>query len=44
MNLQLLYHEYLNQKFNRGLPSVPLDDFEYGILEEDGAKIILYRT
>lgn len=31
MNLQLLYHEYLNLKFNRGLPSVLLDDFEYGI-------------
>ena len=43
MNLQLLYHEYLNQKFNRGLSSVPLDDFEYGILEEDGALFFIER-
>ncbi|MGG3308743.1 hypothetical protein ABER23_15090 [Paenibacillus lautus] len=39
MKLQLLYHEYLNLKFNRGLLSVPLDGFEYGLLEEDGAEL-----
>lgn len=39
MKLQLLYHEYLNLKFNRGLPSVPFDGFEYGLLEEDGAEL-----
>ncbi len=39
MKLQLLYNEYLNLKFNRGSPSVPLDGFEYGLLEEDGAEL-----
>lgn len=31
MELQLLFNEYLNMKFNRGLPSVQTDGFEYGL-------------
>lgn len=39
MKLQLLYNEYLNLKFNRGLPSVPTDCFEYGLCEDDSAEL-----
>ncbi|MDL1162287.1 hypothetical protein P0100_14610 [Yersinia pestis] len=39
MKLQLLYNEYLNFKFNRGLPSVQTDGFEYGLLEDDSAAL-----
>lgn len=39
MKLQLLYNEYLNIKFNRGLPSVQTDLFEYGLLEDDSAEL-----
>lgn len=39
MKLQILYHEYLNMKFNRGLPSVQTDCFEYCLCEEDSAEL-----
>ncbi|KZE78612.1 hypothetical protein AV654_02345 [Paenibacillus elgii] len=39
MNLQLLYNEYLNLKFNRGLPSVQTDCFEYSLCEDDSAEL-----
>jgi hypothetical protein len=39
MKLQFLYNEYLNIKFNRGLPSVQTDGFEYGLLEDDSAAL-----
>lgn len=39
IDLQLLYNEYLNQKFSRGLPSTPLDRFEYSPCEGGGAEL-----
>lgn len=39
MKLQLLYNEYLNLKFNRGLPSIQTDSFEYGLCEDDSAEL-----
>lgn len=39
MKLQLLYNEYLNLKFNRGLPSVQTDGFEYCLCEDDSAEL-----
>ncbi|PCL89245.1 hypothetical protein [Paenibacillus lautus] len=39
MKLQFLYNEYLNLKFNRGLPSTPIGGFEYGLLEDGGAAL-----
>ncbi|MCP1310815.1 hypothetical protein [Paenibacillus tyrfis] len=39
MKLQLLYNEYLNLKFNRGLPSVQTDCFEYCLCEDDSAEL-----
>ncbi|MCM3497639.1 hypothetical protein NST08_28785 [Paenibacillus sp. FSL K6-1566] len=39
MKLQLLFHEYLNIKFNRGLPSVQTVGFEYGVLEDERAAL-----
>lgn len=39
MKLQLLYNQYLNIKFNRGLPPVPTDGFEYGFCEDDSAQL-----
>jgi len=39
MNLQLLYNEYVNIKFNRGLPPVQTDGFEYGVLEDGSAEL-----
>ncbi|WP_068621270.1 hypothetical protein [Paenibacillus tuaregi] len=41
MNFQFLFNEYLNQKFNRGLPSIQTDSFEYAPLEEGGAELLL---
>lgn len=41
MNLQLLYHEYLNLKFNRGLPPVQMDSFEYGYCEDGRTALFL---
>lgn len=43
MKLQFLYNEDLNIKFNRGLPSVQTDGFEYGLLEDDSAVLFLVR-
>lgn len=39
MKLQSLYNEYLNIKFNRGLPSAPTDGFEYSLCEDDSAEL-----
>lgn len=39
MKLQLLFNEYLNMKFNRGLPSVQTDGFKYALLEDDSAEL-----
>ncbi|WP_410770258.1 hypothetical protein [Fontibacillus sp. BL9] len=39
MNLQQFYNEYLNKKFNRGLPSAQIGGFEYFLLEDDGAEL-----
>ncbi|WP_195573959.1 hypothetical protein [Paenibacillus sp. 1001270B_150601_E10] len=39
MTLELLYHEYINIKCNRGLQPVPNDSFEYGLLEDDSAEL-----
>ncbi|MGE6229963.1 hypothetical protein [Paenibacillus chitinolyticus] len=39
MKLQLLYHDYLNLKFNRKLPSVLTDGFEYGLCEDDSGEL-----
>lgn len=44
MNLQLLYQEYLNRKFNIGLPSVHLDDFEYAMTEDDRMELFLANS
>lgn len=41
MNLQLLYHEYINLKFKRGLPPVQMDGFEYGIGEDGRTALFL---
>ncbi|GIO32908.1 MULTISPECIES: hypothetical protein [Paenibacillus] len=40
MNLQFLYHEYLNVKFNRGLPSVQTAPFAYCRCEDDRAELV----
>ncbi len=39
MNLQYLYNEYLNIKFNRDLPASHFDYFEYGVLEDGSAQL-----
>lgn len=39
MEFQLLYHEYLNLKFNQGLPSLQTDPFEYCYYEDDRAEL-----
>ncbi|MFD0711376.1 hypothetical protein [Paenibacillus sp. GCM10027626] len=39
MKLQLLYNEYINIKFKRGLQSVQTDCFEYSLLEDDSAEL-----
>ena len=39
MKLQSLYNEYLNIKFNRGLPSVQTDGFEYCFCEDDSTEL-----
>ncbi|MBE1443788.1 hypothetical protein [Paenibacillus sp. OAS669] len=40
MKLQSLYNEYLNIKFNRGLPSAaPTDGFEYSLCEDGSAEL-----
>ncbi len=40
MKLQLLYNEYLNIKFNRGLPSVQTHCLEYCLLEDGSAQLL----
>lgn len=40
MKLQLLYNEYLNIKFNRGLPSVRTNCLEYYLLEDNSAQLL----
>ncbi len=39
MELQLLFNEYLQVKFNRRLQSVQTGFFEYGLLEDDSAEL-----
>lgn len=39
MGLPLLYHEYLNLKWRRGLPSVRTDRFEYALCEDNSAEL-----
>ncbi|MDM5233651.1 hypothetical protein [Lysinibacillus pakistanensis] len=39
MNLQYLYNEYLNIKFNRDLPASHFDYFEYDVLEDGSAQL-----
>ncbi|MGN7358960.1 hypothetical protein ACTHPF_17905 [Paenibacillus sp. SAF-054] len=41
MNLQTLYHEYINIKFERGLPPVSTDGFEYCDCEDGGAELFV---
>lgn len=38
-NVQALFNNYLNIKFNRGLPAVPMEDFEYAVLEDQSAEL-----
>lgn len=38
-NLQVLFNNYLNIKFNRGLPVVQMEDFEYALLEDHSAEL-----
>lgn len=38
-NVQALFNNYLNIKFNRGLPAVPMEDFEYAVLEDHSAEL-----
>lgn len=40
MKLQFLYNEYLNIKFNRGLPPVQTGCFEYCRLEDGSAQLL----
>lgn len=39
VNVQALFNNYLNIKFNRGLPAVPMEDFEYAALEDHSAEL-----
>ncbi|GGG02191.1 hypothetical protein GCM10010912_53770 [Paenibacillus albidus] len=39
MEFQLLYNEYLNLKFDRGLPAIKTDSFEYCLCEDDTAEL-----
>ncbi|MFF2157269.1 hypothetical protein ACFVVQ_18415 [Paenibacillus chitinolyticus] len=41
MKLQSLYHDYLNLKFNKNLPCLLTDGFEYGLCEDDRAELFL---
>ena len=42
--LQEVFDHYLNIKFNRGLPAVQMNDFEYVLLEDTSAELFLLIT
>lgn len=39
VNVQALFNNYLNIKFNRGLQAVPMEDFEYAVLDDHSAEL-----
>lgn len=39
MNIQHLYHDYLNMKYNRALPLLETRPFEYALCEDGGAEL-----
>lgn len=41
MKLQPLYDEYLNIKFNRKLPPLHMDGFEFGLCEDESSELFL---
>ncbi len=42
VNVQALFNNYLNIKFNRGgLQAVPMEDFEYAVLDDHSAELFL---
>ena len=41
VNVQALFNNYLNIKFNRGLQAVPMENFEYAVLDDQSAELFL---